>query len=92
MRVRENFEIRKASDRNIILRHEEDGRGAKSVFSLNETGELLWRCLEKGADEEELFALLVREYEVDDKLAAKVRQDIREFLEKLRSLGVLEEG
>lgn len=92
MRVRENFEIRKASDRNIILRHEEDGQGAKSVFTLNETGELLWRRLEKGADEEELFALLVREYEVDDTLAAKVRQDIGEFLGKLRSLGVLEEG
>ncbi len=91
MKIRKDFEIRRAANANVILHMEEEGQKAKSVFSLNETGELLWRCLERGADEEELFKLLVREYEVDEEQAANVRQDIAEFIEKLRSLGALEE-
>ena len=58
------------------------------IFSLNETGILLWKSLEQGAKKEELQQILRNEYEVDE---ITVKEDVEEFLNKLRSLDVLEE-
>ena len=58
------------------------------MLSLNETGVLIWKNLEKGCTKEELTASFLAEYDVSKEIAEK---DISLFLEKLSRAGILDE-
>ena len=58
------------------------------MIRLNETGELLWRALEKGASEADLVSLLLKEYRVTEEIASR---DVALFIEKLRANALLDE-
>ena len=51
------------------------------TLSLNETGAVLWKTLEKGATKEQLVKALLAEYDVDEATAEK---DVSAFIEKLQ--------
>lgn len=59
---------------------------SNGLFALNELGAFLWDRLETAADRDELLAAVLAEYEVTEEEAAG---DLDEFLEKLRSFGIL---
>lgn len=59
---------------------------SNGLFILNELGGFLWELLPEAEGEEELVSAVLREYEVD---APTARQDVAEFLEKLRKLGII---
>ena len=61
----------------------------RGMLKLNGTGTLLWERLATDAEESELVALLVSEYEIDGATAAR---DVDAFLTMLRGFGVLEEA
>ncbi len=68
--------------------------GAASVdfggmLTLNESGMLLWKALEQGADHAGLVKTLTDEYEVDDATASA---DVDRFLTTIREAGCLEEN
>jgi len=84
MKIKKGIALRNG----IIVSVSENKVNYENIFSLNETGTLIWKSLEQGAEREELLQILKNEYEVDE---ATVAHDIEEFLNKLRSLGVLEE-
>jgi Coenzyme PQQ synthesis protein D (PqqD) len=52
----------------------------KRYFSLNETGTRIWEMVQRTADEEEIVATLLREYEVEEHLA---RAEVHRILEEL---------
>ncbi len=56
------------------------------IHVLNETGTLLWQHLEEG--EKAMAEMLVGDYGLKPKEA---KQDVAEFVERLRELGVLDE-
>lgn len=58
------------------------------MITLNETGEVLWKVLEKGADEDKLVAALLSEYDVDE---ATARLGVVSFIAKLKEHGFIEE-
>lgn len=88
MKIKEGITMRNIAGTNIIVSMAENRVNYKNMFSLNETGALLWRSLEQGAEREGLLQVLKNEYEVDDNT---VIDDVDEFLNKLRSMDVLEE-
>lgn len=56
--------------------------GTKDYFRLNETGQVVWRVLEQGGDEDAVVAALLETYEVDAEDArAEVNRIIRELLD-----------
>lgn len=57
------------------------------MITLNATAQTLWKCLEKGAEPEELTAALLAEYDVDEETA---RAHAEKFVEKLKGLNFLE--
>ena len=57
------------------------------MIALNETGELLWNLLEKGADYEELADALVEHYEVEKSVALN---DAVKFIDMLKEQGALQ--
>jgi len=65
----------------IALDHE-----SSSYVATNATGALLWKSLVAGTSREALVALLVADYEVEEKHA---RADVEAFLESLAEQGLL---
>ena len=57
------------------------------MIALSESGELLWKALENGAEDEALADLLVENYEIDK---ATALEDVRAFLSSLEKQGALE--
>ena len=60
-----------------------DSRG---LFVMNELGSFLWDLLPEAAGEEDLVRAVLAEYEVTETV---VRQDIREFLDKLQAMNII---
>lgn len=88
MKIKQGFTLRNVANTNIIVPVSPETMNYKNMFSLNETGALLWRALEQGAEKEDLLQVLKSEYEVEELTAVS---DVDEFLNKLRSFGALEE-
>lgn len=57
------------------------------MITLNSTAKVLWDCLEKGAELDDLTAALLAEYDVDRETAAA---HAAKFVEKMRGLNFLE--
>jgi hypothetical protein len=54
----------------------------KRYYSLNETGTRIWEMVQQTADEEDIVATLLREYEVEEPMArAEVRRILDELIE-----------
>ena len=64
-------------DREVIILDIEND----SYYSLNETGTLVWKMLEKGINVEGIFAALAKEYALSLKNAEK---DVNSIIEKLK--------
>ena len=62
------------------------GNGKPRAVVLNESGEVLWHLLEKGATEEELSAALCDKFDITKERA---QSDAAAFVENLKSHGVL---
>ena len=60
----------------------------RGMITLNESGVLLWKALEIGADTDALVKALTSEYAVEESVA---RADVEAFLEKLQKAGCLQQ-
>ena len=58
------------------------------MIKLNGTGAFLFECLLDGAEEADLLAAMLREYDVSEEQALT---DIRRFVTTRRQVGILEE-
>lgn len=87
MKINENFVLREVAGSWVVIPIGEKSVDFNGMMNLNETGVLLWRELEKGAEKEGLVSALTAEYDVSAEIAAK---DIDEFVETLEKAGCLE--
>ena len=87
MRLKENFVLRQVADTWVVLPLGAASLDFNGMLTLNESGALLWRALEKGGDREALADALTAEYDVD---RATALADVEEFLKKLLSAGCVE--
>ncbi len=88
LRIKAGYNLRKSPGVNIVVRGMDGGPDEAAIFSLNESGALLWDTLKNGAGKEELLAAIQNEYSVE---AGRAMGDIEEFLDMLREKNVLEE-
>lgn len=87
MKLKENFVLRQVADTWVVLPLGAASLDFNGMLTLNESGALLWRALEKGGDREALADALTAEYDVDQ---ATAMADVQEFLEKLLVAGCVE--
>lgn len=87
MKIKENFALQQIADVWVVMPLGEATADFTGMLSMNETGALLWRTLEKGGDREALAAALTAEYDVSKDQALA---DIDEFLNRLHEVGCLE--
>lgn len=88
MKIKYKYVLRQIAQNWIVFFLEQGEESSSNILSLNESGALLWKRLEKGCDVEELSQVLVEEYALPMQQAQK---DAAEFLEKLRFAGCIEE-
>ncbi|MBQ7007503.1 MAG: PqqD family protein [Oscillospiraceae bacterium] len=86
-RVKEGFIIRKIGGYVMAVPTGTQTSEMHGMIALNETGELLWKLLEKGADADVLANALVEHYEVEKSVALN---DAVKFIDMLKEQGALQ--
>ena len=90
MRIKEGVERRKIGQHEMVCKTLGDTK-FDICFALNETGAFLWDGLIRGDSEKTLLAEMMQEYEAGPEDAEMISNDVKEFLNQLRSIGVLED-
>lgn len=88
MKIKEGFVLREVAGNDVVIGVGTTMKEFNGVLTLSGSGKLLWKKLESGADKEELVYLILSSYDVDEQTA---RRDIDTFIEKIRSINVLED-
>lgn len=86
MKIKEGFILREVAGEIVVLPAGEE-LNLNMMITLNETGAFLWKKLTQGAQEDELVAAVLSEYDTDAQTAAK---SVAAFVEKLNAHGFLE--
>lgn len=86
MKIKEGFVLREIAGSYIVVAVGEAVKTFNGVINLNESSALLWRALEKGADEEQLVQALLDEYDVSVDIA---KRDVNRFISTLTEGGLL---
>ncbi len=88
IKLKDGFVLRKVGPMYMAVPFGPRAAEIKGMISLSETGYVLWKAMESGADTvEELVKTLCAEYDVGEEQAAT---DIQAFLNDLREQGALE--
>lgn len=87
MKLNENFALRSIAGTWVVLPLAEKTVDFNGIIKLNDSGVLLWRALENGADRDGLADALTNEYDVTRETALA---DVDEFLNSLRKIGCIE--
>ena len=87
MKIKENFVLRQIAGTWVVISLAEATVDFNGLLTLNESGLMLWKLIEKGITREQLASALTEEYEVSYETALA---DVDEYLEKLDKAGCLE--
>ena len=87
MKINDNFVLRQVAGSWIVLSVADETVNFNGMLTLNETGYMLWKLLEKGSSREALAQALTDEYDVT---YAEALADVDEYLGKLERVGCLE--
>ena len=85
MKIKEGFLLREVAGQTVVLPVSGD-LDLNIMITLNDTGRFLWECLQDEANEADLVAALLREYDVAEADAAAA---VRGFVKKLDDNGFL---
>ena len=86
MMLKKDYALRQIADMWVVLPLGDRAVDLSTMLNLNESGAMLWKALENGADRNGLVAALLAEYEVTETEASA---DVDAFLEKLAQAGCL---
>ena len=86
MKVKDGFILREVAGNFIVVAVGGAVKNFNAVITLNETGALLWRALEKGAKQEDLVKVILDEYDIDETTA---KADVLAFIDKLQGASLL---
>ena len=87
MILNKNFALRNIANTWVVLPLAEKTVDFNGMLKLNDTGVLLWKALEQGADRDALVKALTDEYDVSRETALA---DVDEFLNTLIRIGCIE--
>ena len=86
MKLKREFVLRQIAGDHLLIPVGKTALDMNGMLTLNEMGAFLWQKLPQAQTEAELTDLVLAEYEAD---RDTVEQDVAEFLDKLRKLGIL---
>lgn len=86
MRANPEFIARDIAGELVLVPVGATAQKCDGLITCNEVGALIWRQLEKAADEEAVLSAILEEFEIDAKTA---RGDMMEFISRLRELNAV---
>ena len=89
MKIKGTFVLRDIAGDIVIVPVGETALSYNGMITTTVTGAALWQALEKGCEKEDLIGTLLERFDVDRETAAA---DTEEFLERLRSLELIDEN
>lgn len=87
MKVKSDFVLRKISDSYVVVPVGDSVVDFSGLINLNESGAILFKLLQKGAEEADLVDALLNEYNVEREVA---EADVKKFVAKVKDAGILE--
>lgn len=87
MKIEKEFILREIAGDYVIVPVGEAAVQFNGMISVNETGAVLWKCLQKETDTDGMVQALTEEYDVSEETA---RRDVDEFVALLRQQGILD--
>lgn len=88
MKLCGEFVVRQIMDSVVAVPVGQTALRLNGMILLNDVSKVIWECLEQNTDQTAIVTAVTDAFEVSTEEAAA---DIAEFLEKLRSAGLLEE-
>ncbi len=86
MEIKKQVILRSVAGEHMLIPVGETVFEYNGIFMMTESGKLLWENIVKGAEEDDLKELLMKEYEID---SATASNDVKEFLEMLKAFGII---
>lgn len=86
MHIVPGFVVRQIAGETVAIPAGEAARALSGLLALNGSGRLLFERLQTEQTEDGLVQFLLEQYEIDE---ATARADVAEFLEHLRTNGIL---
>ena len=86
MKLKSGLVLRQVAGENVVLSVGSEVN-INGMITMNDTGVVLWKCLEKGAEMSDLTAALLAEYDVDEQTASA---HVEVFVAKLKEIGLLD--
>ncbi len=87
MKINKEMILREIAGDNILVPSADAVLDLNGLFVVTETGAFIWNVLPMVNSEDEIIEKMLEEYEIDRETA---QNDIAEFLEKLRSFGIID--
>ena len=87
MKIKKGYILRQINDKFLVAAVGKESKKFGGYILLNDTGEFLWKKLEKGIDEDKLCVAFCDEYGIDKTTA---QNDIEEFLKPLKGANIIE--
>lgn len=87
MRAKNEFAIREIDGDYVLIPMGKMALTFSGFITTNEVGVFIWECLQDEITEEEVLNKVLDTFEIEKDVALK---DIQEFLEKAKSLGMIE--
>ena len=88
MKIKKDYALRQIADTWVVLPLAAETVNFSGMLTLNDSGAMLWKTLEKECSVDALTDALMAEYEVEREQA---KADAEEFLNKLIQAGCIEE-
>ncbi|MBO5461963.1 MAG: PqqD family protein [Clostridia bacterium] len=85
-KLKDGFIVRKIGKQIMAVPVGQQTSQIHGMIALSESAEILWKALEKGADEESLVDILTEIYEID---RVQASEDVKKFLSGLKEQGAL---
>ena len=85
-KLKDGFIVRKIGKQIMAVPVGQQTSQIHGMIALSESAEILWKALEKGAEEESLVDILTEIYEIDRE---KALEDVKKFLAGLKEQGAL---
>lgn len=86
MKIKLDFVLREIAGDILLVPAGRTALDLNGMLTLNEVGADIWKMLPEVGSEEEIVARLLQDYDAEP---AQVREDVSEFLTRLRGLGIL---
>jgi len=88
MKIKKDFVLRDVAGKALVIAVGDMSKTFKGIIWVNETGRVIWECLEKETTKEAIIDTMVEKFKDVDR--ETIEKDVEEFICKLEKDGILE--